>query len=125
MATTTNVTDQLLLTKEQLAERLGLKVRGVESLVLQRKIPVLRISGRCVRFSWPRVLAALQKFEEKELPVKLSGLLASKDPLKKRTPLWKGPSVKTAKAQQAKASKSLSSADFSSAGSLLSIGLVL
>jgi excisionase family DNA binding protein len=59
--------DRYLLTKQQLAERLGLKVRGVESLVERRKIPALRISGRCVRFSWPRVLAALQKFEFKEI----------------------------------------------------------
>ena len=59
--------DQYLLTKQQLAERLGLKVRGVESLVERRKIPALRISGKCVRFSWPRVLSALQKFELKEL----------------------------------------------------------
>ena len=57
--------DQYLLNKKELAERLGLKVRGIEALVAQRKIPVLKISGRCVRFSWPRVLAALQKFELK------------------------------------------------------------
>jgi excisionase family DNA binding protein len=56
-----------LLTKQQLADRLGLKVRGIESLVGARKIPALRISGRCVRFSWPRVLAALNKFEMKEV----------------------------------------------------------
>ena len=55
--------DYYLLTKEQLAERLGLKVRGVESLAASRKIPAIRISGRCVRFSWPRVLAALRKLE--------------------------------------------------------------
>jgi excisionase family DNA binding protein len=59
--------DQYLLTKQQLADRLGLKIRGVESLVEARKIPALRISGRCVRFSWPRVLAALSKFEMKEI----------------------------------------------------------
>jgi excisionase family DNA binding protein len=59
--------DQVLLTKQQLAERLGLQVRGVENLVANRKIPAMRISGRCVRFSWPRVVAALQKFELKAL----------------------------------------------------------
>jgi excisionase family DNA binding protein len=59
--------DPFLLTKDQLAERLHLKRRGVECLVAQRKIPAIRISGRCVRFSWLRVLAALQKFELKEI----------------------------------------------------------
>jgi hypothetical protein len=57
--------DHSLLNKQQLATRLGLKVRGVESLTRSRKIPALRISGRCVRYSWPRVLAALSKFEQK------------------------------------------------------------
>jgi excisionase family DNA binding protein len=59
--------DQYLLTKQQLAERLGLKVRGVESLIERRKIPALKISGRCVRFNLRRVLEALNKFELKEL----------------------------------------------------------
>lgn len=48
-----------LLDKKQLAERLNLKVRGVESLVRARRIPVLRITNKIVRFSWPRVEAAL------------------------------------------------------------------
>jgi excisionase family DNA binding protein len=59
-----------LLTKDQLAERLGLKRRGVECLIAAKKIPVLRISGRCVRFSWPRVCAALRKFEVEEVGAK-------------------------------------------------------
>jgi excisionase family DNA binding protein len=67
MSTQAYPDDQYLLTKQELAERLGLKIRGVESLVERRKIPALRISGRCVRFSWPRVLAALAKFEIKEI----------------------------------------------------------
>jgi excisionase family DNA binding protein len=59
--------EPLLLTKQQLAERLGLNVRSIEVWVAQRKIPALKISGKCVRFSLPRVLAALQKFELKEI----------------------------------------------------------
>jgi len=67
MATLTYSSEQCdhLLTKKELAGRLGLTVRGVESFVMRRKIPVLRISGRCTRFSWPHVLAALSKFEQK------------------------------------------------------------
>jgi len=52
-----------LLTKDEVAERLGLTRRGVECLVAARKIPVLKISKRCVRFAWPQVEAALRKFE--------------------------------------------------------------
>jgi hypothetical protein len=59
--------DQYLLNKEQLAEHLNVNVRSVEVWSAQRKIPVIRISGKCVRFSLPRVLAALRKFELKEV----------------------------------------------------------
>jgi hypothetical protein len=59
--------DQYLLDKVQLAERLNLKVRGVEWLVKQRRIPAMRIGHKILRFSWPRVLRALQKFEQREV----------------------------------------------------------
>ena len=54
-----------LIDKKQLAERLNLKVRGVESLIKARRIPVLRITKKIVRFSWPRVEAALAAYEVK------------------------------------------------------------
>jgi excisionase family DNA binding protein len=54
-----------LLTKDQLAERLAMKRRGVECLVKDGRIPVIRISKRCVRFSWPAVQKALGELEEK------------------------------------------------------------
>jgi hypothetical protein len=53
--------------KKGIAELLGLTVRGVECLVAARKIPVLKISRKCVRFDADRVLAALKKFEVKEV----------------------------------------------------------
>ena len=56
-----------LLTKQQLAARLSLTVRGIECLVASRKIPALKISRRCLRFDWARVSAALNKFELKEV----------------------------------------------------------
>jgi excisionase family DNA binding protein len=52
-----------LMTKDQLAQRLGMKRRGVECLVKNGRIPVIRISKRCVRFSWPKVEKALGKLE--------------------------------------------------------------
>jgi len=57
--------DRYLLNKQELAEKLGVNVRSIEVWMSQRKIPALKISGRCVRFSLPRVLVALQKFEVK------------------------------------------------------------
>jgi excisionase family DNA binding protein len=59
--------DHYLLDKEELAACLGLKVRGVEMLVKERKIPAMRIGYKTLRFSLPRVLRALQKFELKEV----------------------------------------------------------
>jgi hypothetical protein len=54
-----------LLDKKQLAERLKLQVRGVESLMKARKIPFMRVTNKIVRFSWPRVEAALANYEVK------------------------------------------------------------
>jgi hypothetical protein len=54
-----------LLTKAELAEKLGLTIRGVECLMAKKKIPVLRISSRCVRFCLPKVEAALDAYEVK------------------------------------------------------------
>ncbi len=56
-----------LVTKDQLAKLLGLKRRGVECLVAKRKIPVLRISRRCVRFRVRDVMQALSRFEVEEV----------------------------------------------------------
>jgi hypothetical protein len=55
-----------MLTKEQLRERLNLpSTRMVDELVKKRKIPCLKLGHRTVRFSLPKVLAALAKFELK------------------------------------------------------------
>jgi hypothetical protein len=59
--------DNYLLTKQQLGEKLGLTPRGIEQMMRRRQIPVVRISRRCVRFSLPRVLKSLAKFELKEV----------------------------------------------------------
>jgi excisionase family DNA binding protein len=57
--------DQRLLTTHELARRLVLKPRGVEGLVEQGKIPAYKVSQRIVRFHWPEVKRALQKFRTK------------------------------------------------------------
>ena len=55
-----------LLSKEGLRKRLGLdSIRGVDELVRRRKIPVVRLGHRTVRFSWPHVQAAIAKLTVK------------------------------------------------------------
>jgi hypothetical protein len=54
-----------LITKQQLAPRLELTVRGVDCLRKSGKIPWLQISPKCVRFDWAKVKAALSAFEVK------------------------------------------------------------
>jgi len=60
-------TTEKLLTKQELAARLDLTKRGIESLVKARRIPCLRITNKIVRFDWPRVQAALAGYEVKAI----------------------------------------------------------
>ena len=54
--------EEELLNKEQLRQRLNLtSVRCVDEMVKRRRIPVIRMGHRTVRFSWPEVEAALEK----------------------------------------------------------------
>ena len=55
-----------LVKKPIVARAASTSVRTIDNLVRQRKIPIVRISKRCVRFHLPSVLAALRKFEVKE-----------------------------------------------------------
>ena len=57
-----------LLTKEQLREALNLpSTRMVDELVRRRKIPVLRLGHRTIRFDLAKVQAALEKLELKAI----------------------------------------------------------
>lgn len=53
---------EVLITYEEVAERLGLKRRGVELMVQRRQIPVVKISQRCHRFRWSEVETALKRY---------------------------------------------------------------
>ena len=55
----------LYLNKVELAERLGIKKRGIEELMRRRKIPFLTLGHRTVRFFWPAVEQALARFEHR------------------------------------------------------------
>ena len=57
-----------LLDKEALRKKLSLvSTRGVDELARKRKIPVVRLGHRTVRFSWPKVQAALEKLTVNEI----------------------------------------------------------
>ena len=54
-----------LLTREELAERLKLSVRGVDEYTKQGILPVIKPTKRTVRYEWTAVVAALRQFETK------------------------------------------------------------
>jgi hypothetical protein len=56
-----------LVDKRVVARATSASVRSVDNWIAERKIPVVRITKRCVRFHLPSVLAALRKFEVKEV----------------------------------------------------------
>ena len=57
-----------LLTKEELRLKLNLpSTRMVDELVRRRKIPVIKLGHKTVRFHYERVRAALDKLEIKEV----------------------------------------------------------
>jgi hypothetical protein len=59
--------DPALLTRKQLAKKISLSTRSVDTLQKRKAIPFIRLSARCVRFEIDRVLAALRRFELKEI----------------------------------------------------------
>ena len=59
--------DLALLKQPQLAKAINVSARTVDNWQKQKRIPYLKLSARCVRYHLPSVLAALQKFEVKEI----------------------------------------------------------
>jgi hypothetical protein len=56
-----------LVKKPVVARAASTSVRTVDNWIRQRKIPIVRISKRCVRFRLCDVFAALEKFKVKEV----------------------------------------------------------
>ena len=56
-----------LLNIDELAAKLRTKRRAVERMIAARKIPVIRINRRVIRFRWRDVEAALAKLTVKAL----------------------------------------------------------
>jgi hypothetical protein len=54
-----------LVKKIDVARATCLSLRSVDKLIRGRRIPVVRLSNRCVRFHLPSVLAALRRHEVK------------------------------------------------------------
>ena len=60
------VTKQLL-SKRELAVVLGISERTIENWLAEKRIPRLRLSAKLTRFSLPKVEAALNRYEVKEV----------------------------------------------------------
>ena len=56
-----------LVTKDVVAKAASVSPRTIENWMGQRRIPYVRLSPRCVRFRINAVLAALRKFEVREV----------------------------------------------------------
>lgn len=59
--------EQALVNKRTVAKAAAVSQRCIEQWVRQRKIPIVRLSPRCVRFHLPSVMVALRRFEQKEV----------------------------------------------------------
>ena len=55
------------LSKKQLAAFLGVSSRTIENWLSEGRLPQLRFSPRLTRFDLPKVLAALDRYEVKEV----------------------------------------------------------
>jgi len=61
------VDGRALLKRLELARAISVSPRTIDNLQRQRKIPFVRLSRRLVRFHLPSVLAALRRFEVREV----------------------------------------------------------
>src|SRR5260370_29384293 len=56
-----------LLSKKELAVAIGVSARTIDNWIAQKRIPFLRLSARLIRFNLERVMAALARYEIKEI----------------------------------------------------------
>src|SRR5262245_39338818 len=61
------IDDLALLRRCQLARVISVSPRTVDNWQKQKRIPYLKLSARCVRYHLPSVLAALRRFEIREI----------------------------------------------------------
>ena len=56
-----------MITKRELARELDVCLRTIDNLVRERRIPVVRIKPRLIRFNFDRVQQALDHLEVREI----------------------------------------------------------
>lgn len=59
--------DHTLADLEDVARRLGVSKRYVQTLVRRKVIPVIRLGRRCTRFDIDNVMTAVKRFEHREV----------------------------------------------------------
>jgi hypothetical protein len=59
--------DLALLKRPQLARAISVSSRTIDNWQKQKRIPYIKLSARCVRYHLPSVLAALRRFEIREV----------------------------------------------------------
>ncbi len=64
------VRPELLVRKADLARLLSVSPRSIEAWVASRRIPAYKLGRRCIRFSLPEVLQALDRFKIEEVKIK-------------------------------------------------------
>ena len=57
------MSEERLLTIEELAQRLQYSAKWIRAQVRAGRLPAIRFNRRAWRFHWPTVLAALQKLQ--------------------------------------------------------------
>ena len=66
--TAVTASESELIDKDEVRRRLDLpSIRMVEELMRKRKIPFIRLGHRTVRFSWAKVLAAVNALERRAI----------------------------------------------------------
>jgi len=59
-----------MLKKKEMAKVLRISLRTLDTMMTKRIIPYTRLTTRSVRFSLPKVMAALERRETKEITLK-------------------------------------------------------
>lgn len=62
----------MLVNKREVARELQVSIRSVDNLIRDRRIPVVRIKPRLVRFDLVKVRRALEKYEVREVGRRLA-----------------------------------------------------
>jgi hypothetical protein len=65
--TASSPSDNVFLTKKDVARKVGVSLRTIDTWMRRKKIPYLALSARMVKFHWPSVETALFRFNKLEI----------------------------------------------------------